>query len=66
MNAQNPKPGPDSEWQKKPFADLLRYRPSRIYFARIRVKGKLIRRSLKTNQLSVAKLQIADLEKSEH
>ena len=65
MDAQNIELEPDSEWQKPPFANWLRYRPSQVYFARIRVKGKLIRRSLKTNQLSVAKLQIADLEKSE-
>lgn len=29
------------------------------------MKGKLIRRSLKTNQLTVAKLRLSDLEKSE-
>ena len=39
--------------------------PSGVYFARIRVRGKLIRRSLKTNATSVAKLRLADLEKTE-
>ena len=36
----------DSEWQKTPYANLVRYKSSGIYFARFRVRGKLIRRSL--------------------
>ena len=56
---------PDSVWQKTPFANLLRYKPSKVYFARIRVRGKLIRRSLKTKLLTVAKMRLADLEKVE-
>jgi hypothetical protein len=44
-----------ANWLKTPFANLVRYVPSGIYFARIRVRGKLIRRSLKTNKLAVAK-----------
>ena len=55
----------DSEWQKTPCANLVRYKSSGIYFARFRVKGKLIRRSLKTGQMSVAKLRLGDLEKQE-
>jgi integrase len=55
----------DSEWQKTPYANLVRYKSSGIYFARFRVKGKLIRRSLKTSQISVAKLRLGDLEKQE-
>jgi integrase len=55
----------DSDWQKTPYANLIRYRPSQSYFARLRVKGKLIRRSLKTTAMTVAKLRLADLEKSE-
>ncbi len=45
-------------WLKTPFANLVRYVPSGIYFARIRVRSKLIRRSLKTNKLAVAKLRL--------
>ncbi len=56
---------PDSDWSKTSFANLIRYKPSQTYFARLRVKGKLIRRSLKTASLSVAKLRLADLEKTE-
>jgi len=52
-------------WQKTPYANLVRYEPSGKYFARLRVRGKLIRRSLKTTQLRVAKLRLGDLEKGE-
>src|SRR5271156_4661486 len=55
----------DSEWQKTPYANLARYKSSGIYFARFRVRGKLIRRGLKTSQISVAKVRLADLEKQE-
>jgi hypothetical protein len=48
------KPTPASEalWIKIPFANIICYVPSRIYFARIRVKGKLVCMSLKTDVLS--------------
>ena len=52
-------------WQKTQFANLIRYVPSGVYFARFRVHGKLIRKSLKTDVLSVAKLRLSDIEKSE-
>ena len=56
---------PKGLWLKTPFANLVRYVPSGVYFSRIRVRGKLIRRSLKTDRLPVAKLRLADLEKVE-
>jgi integrase len=56
---------PARNWQATPYANLIRYVPSRKYFARIRVRGKLIRKSLKTDVVSVAKLRLADLERSE-
>jgi len=65
MNDCNDQPDQDSSWQKTHFANLIRYKPSQVYFARFRVKGKLIRRSLKTDQITVAKLCLADLEKIE-
>ena len=55
----------NGHWLKTPFANLVRYVPSGIYFSRIRVRGKLIRRSLKTNKQAVAKLRLGDLEKVE-
>jgi hypothetical protein len=59
------KAGDDFPWQKTQYANLVRYRSSGSYFARIRIGGKLIRRSLKTKVLSVAKLRLADQEKDE-
>ena len=59
------KRGDDSLWQKTEYANLVRYKPSKAYFARIRIGGKLIRRRLKTKVLSVAKLRLADLETDE-
>ncbi len=55
----------ESEWQKTPYANLIRYKSSKVYFARVRIRGKLIRRALKTKLLSVAKMRLADLEKEE-
>jgi integrase len=57
---KEPKP-----WQKTKYANLIRYVPSRMYFARVRVRGKLIRRSLKTPYISTAKMRLSDLEKEE-
>ena len=55
----------DKDWQKTQYSNLIRYVPSGTYYARLRVKGKLIRRSLKTDVLSVAKLRLSDFEKHE-
>src|SRR5439155_27357219 len=48
-------------WQTTPVTNLFRRVPSGMLFARVRIKGKLIRRSLKTKGLSVAKLRIAEV-----
>jgi integrase len=55
----------EKDWQKTQYANLIRYVPSGTYYARLRVKGKLIRRSLKTDLISVAKLRLGDLERHE-
>lgn len=65
MNKRINQTKPDKLWQKTSYSNLIRYVPSGRYFARIRVKGKLIVRSLKTDTLSVAKLRLSDLEKQE-
>jgi len=54
-----------SPWTKAPVANLVRYEPSGIYFARAKVRGKLIRKTLETNVLSVAKQRLADVLDSE-
>jgi UDP-3-O-acyl-N-acetylglucosamine deacetylase len=56
----------ESLWTKAPVANLVRYEPSGIYFARAKVRGKLVRKSLDTNVLSVAKLRLADVLDSEY
>jgi len=38
-------PGAVRLWQKTQFANLIRCTPSGTYFARLRVKGKLIRKT---------------------
>ncbi len=53
----------DTDWVKTPVANLVRYKPSGIYFARVRVRGKLFRASLKTDVMSVAKLRLNEFEK---
>ena len=63
VKASNPQSSP--LWQRTPLANLIRYVPSGGLFARVRIKGKLIRRSLKTKGLLVAKLRLADLEKAD-
>src|ERR1017187_3089393 len=55
-----------SLWTKAPVANLVRYEPSGIYFARAKVRGKLVRKTLDTNILSVAKLRLADVLDAEH
>jgi hypothetical protein len=54
---------PKGFWLKTRFANLVRYVPSGIHFSRIRVRGKLIRRSLNTNNLAVAQFRQSDLKK---
>lgn len=58
-------PGADPRWVKPPVASLIRYVPSGVYFARVRVGGKLIHKSLRTDKISVAQLRLNDLTKEE-
>ena len=72
-NTQNDAPEVESpeqvgrapKWVATSFTNLVRYTPSGTYFARIRVNGKLIKKSLKTQVLTVAKLRLSDFEKAE-
>ncbi len=56
---------PGKVWQPTQYSNLIRYVPSGTFFARLRVGGKLIRQSLKTDVLSIAKLRLAELDKNE-
>jgi integrase len=62
--SQNQKTEENSEsqsvWVKTPDANLVRYKPSGIYFARVRIRGKLFRQSLLTDVISVARQRLRD------
>lgn len=55
MNAK-----PEKVWAETKYSHLLRNTQSGIYYARVRLNGKLIRKSLKTTRISVAKLRKDD------
>jgi integrase len=55
----------EQRWLKTPVANLVRHVQSGIYYARIRVRGKLIWKTLKSDRISVAKLRLADFHKEE-
>ena len=56
----------EARWHKTPVANLVRNSASGNYYARTRVKGKLIWKSLKTDRLGVAKLRLGDFLKDEN
>src|SRR6266511_328584 len=47
-------------WESTTVQNLIRYRPSGTYFARFKVGGKLVRKSLETPVFSVAKQRLPD------
>ena len=53
-------------WQKSSVANLYRYSPTGIYYARPRIKGKVKVKCLNTDKLTVAKLRLNDFLKDEH
>src|ERR1039457_7415879 len=55
----------ESRWQKTPVANLVRNVQSGNYYARIRGRGKLIWKSLKTDRIRVAKLRLSDFHKED-
>ncbi len=48
-------------WQATAVQNLVRYRPSGACFARFRVGGRLVWKSLKTAAFSVAKKRLPDI-----
>ena len=58
--------GQEAQWQTTPLANLVRNTASGNYYARVRLKGKLIWKSLKTDRLAVAKLRLGDFLKGEN
>ncbi|HZM06584.1 MAG TPA: hypothetical protein VFC44_26585 [Candidatus Saccharimonadales bacterium] len=56
----------EAQWQATPLANLIRNAASGNYYARVRLKGKLIWKSLKIDRLAVAKLRLGDFLKGEN
>ena len=49
-------------WQSTQYANVVPHVPSGVYYAPLRIKGKLIWRSLQTERMLIAKLKLADVE----
>ncbi len=65
--SQTERLSPDGKWRSFPkVPNLLQYVSTANYFARIKVQGKLIRRSLETDVFSTAKLKLGDFIKKQH
>jgi len=65
MESPKTEPSKPPKWQKTPAANLVKYVPSGKLFARVRIHGKLIVRSLKTKSFSVAQNRLSELTKRE-
>jgi integrase len=52
-------------WKRTRYQKLFWYLPSGIIFARFKVRGKQVRKSLKTTNLELAKNKLAELERNE-
>jgi integrase len=62
-----PRLSPDGKWRSFPkVPNLLQYVSTGVYFARVKVQGKLIRRSLETDVFTTAKLKLGDFIKKQH
>ena len=51
-------------WEPTRYQKLFRYVPSGMIFARFKIRGKQVRKSLKTPNLELAKNKLADLERN--
>src|SRR5439155_18929995 len=56
----SPKQG-KSDWQSTGTQNLIRYVPSGTFFARFKIGSKPFRKSLKTQNLTTAKLRLRDV-----
>jgi hypothetical protein len=54
-----------SVWKKTGCQKLFRYVPSGTIFARFKIRGKQVKKSLKTPNFELAKSKLAELERSE-
>lgn len=57
----------DGKWRSFPrVPHLLQYVSSESYFARVKIRGKIVRQSLETTVWSVAQLKLVDFLKAKH
>jgi hypothetical protein len=54
-----------SAWERTRYQNLFRYVPSGTIFARFKIAGKQLRKSLETTNLELAKNKLAELERNE-
>jgi len=67
MNGRKSRSSNDSssKWNKTQYANLVRYVPSGAYYARFKVSGKIINRSLKADRVTIARQRLGDRIKEE-
>jgi hypothetical protein len=54
-----------SVWEPTRYQRLFRFVSSGVIFARFKIAGKQVRKSLKTSNLELAKAKLAELERNE-
>ena len=54
-----------SGWEPTRYQNLFRYVPSGMIFARLKIAGKQVRKSLKTTDLELARRKLIELERNE-
>ena len=54
-----------SAWESTRYQNLVRYVPSAIIFARFKIRGKQVRRSLERTNLELAESKLAELLRNE-
>jgi hypothetical protein len=55
----------ESQWQTTPVANLVRNLAFGTYYAKTRVTGKLIWKSIETDRMTLAQLRLSDFPKQE-
>lgn len=66
MNTHQSRAASSKKWQGTQYSNIVRQCASGIYYARLRIKGKLIWRSLQTDRISIAQAKLPDVEREEH
>src|SRR5205823_14360075 len=65
MTKQQPEPQRSLLWEPTKYSNLFRYVPSGTIFARFKIRGKQVRKSLRTPDIELAKNKLIELERNE-